>query len=76
MTSKHNALFALMQEQGYSHGLCTTALHILGQTPAAMDVLINFIYAKRPSEKEVIQHIATLFERGETDADLHETEGS
>lgn len=76
MTSKHNALFALMQEQGYSHGLCTTALRILGQTPAAMDMLINYIYAKRPSEKEVIHHIAGLYERGEADVDMHDIEES
>ena len=49
-----------MQEHGYSHGLCETAIHFLGQSKEAIDDTIIYIEECNPSEQELIEHIANL----------------
>lgn len=62
MTGKESALYALMEEQGYSYGLLNTAIQILGQSTDALDEMIDYIYDQRPTEEEFIERMATLCE--------------
>lgn len=62
MTTNEQALFSLMQELGYSHGLCLTALHILSQDKLAVSDMLAYIYDKRPSEEEFINEMARICE--------------
>lgn len=49
-----------MEDEGYSHGLCTTALRILSQSKAAMDEAMIFICDTHPSEEEFIHFLAEI----------------
>lgn len=60
MTAKEQALYALMEDQGYSHGLCVTALRILSQSREALDDAIIFIEDNQPSGQEMIEYISGL----------------
>lgn len=60
MTSKEQALYAIMEEQGYSHGLCVTALRILSQSKAAMDDAMIYIDDTHPSEDELVHYLAEI----------------
>lgn len=60
MTAKEQALYAIMEDQGYSHGLCVTALRILSQSREALDDAIIFIEDNQPSEQEMIEYISGL----------------
>lgn len=60
MTATQEALYYLMEENGYSHGLCTTALQILSQSKQAIDDAILFIEDNHPGETEFIAYIAEL----------------
>ena len=53
MTSNEQALFAMMQELGYSHGLCITALQILSQDRLAISEMLAYLYEEQPSEEEI-----------------------
>ena len=44
MTANEQALLAQMQDLGYSHGLCITALRILSQDKSAVSDMLAFIY--------------------------------
>ena len=44
MTANEQALLAQMQDLGYSHGLCITALQILSQDKLAVSDMLAFIY--------------------------------
>lgn len=54
MTGNEQALLAQMQDLGYSHGLCVTAIQILSQSKQAVSDVLAYIYEKRPSEEEFI----------------------
>ena len=44
MTHNEQALLAQMQNMGYSHGLCITALQILSQSKQAVSEMLAYIY--------------------------------
>ena len=52
----------MMQELGYSHGLCITALQILSQDRLAVSDMLAYLYEEQPSEKAVIKEIARICE--------------
>ena len=58
MTSKENALYAIMEAEGYSYGLTQTTLHAVGWSKEALDDLIVFIEDNHPSEVEIIRKIS------------------
>ncbi len=60
MTSNEQALLAHMQDLGYSHGLCVTALQILSQSKQAVSDMLAYIYDEQPSEEEFIAEIARI----------------
>ena len=60
MTSNEQALLAQMQNMGYSHGLCITALQILSQSKQAVSEMLAYIYDEHPSEQEFIAEIAKI----------------
>ena len=62
MTSNEQALFAMMQELGYSHSLCITALQILSQNRLAISDMLAFLYEEQPSEETFIKEIARICE--------------
>lgn len=62
MTLNEQALFAQMQELGYSHGLCITALQILSQERLAVSDMLAYLYEEHPSEEDFIKEIARMCE--------------
>lgn len=60
MTHNEQALLAQMQNMGYSHGLCITALQILSQSKQAVSEMLAYIYDEQPSEQEFIAEIAKI----------------
>ena len=57
MTSKESALFAQMQDLGYSHGMVVTALQLLGQSPEAVEDALLYLYDNKPSETSLPRSI-------------------
>ena len=62
MTSNEQALFGMMQDFGYSHGLCITALQILSQDRLAISDMLAYLYEEQPSEEAFITEIARICE--------------
>ena len=62
MTVNEQSLLAQMQDLGYSHGLCVTALQILSQSKQAVSDMLAYIYDEQPSEEEFIAEIAKICE--------------
>ncbi len=62
MTSNEQALFGMMQDLGYSHGLCITALQILSQDRLAVSEMLAYLYEEQPSEEAFIKEIARISE--------------
>lgn len=62
MTANEQALLAQMQDLGFSHGLCITALQILSQNKLAVSDMLAFIYDERPSEDKFIKEMARICE--------------
>lgn len=62
MTSNEQALFAQMQDLGYSHGLCITALQVLSQDKLAVSEMLVYLYEEQPSEEAFINEIARICE--------------
>lgn len=62
MTSNEQALFAQMQDLGYSHGLCITALQVLSQDKLAVSEMLAYLYEEQPSEEAFINEIARICE--------------
>jgi hypothetical protein len=62
MTSKESALFAQMQDLGYSHGMVVTALQLLGQSPEAVEDALLYLYDNKPSEKAFVEYLADMCE--------------
>ena len=60
MTGNEQALLAQMQDLGYSHGLCVTAIQILSQSKQAVSAMLAYIYDEQPSEEEFIAEIARI----------------
>ena len=62
MTFNEQALFGMMQDLGYSHGLCITALQILSQDRLAVSEMLAYLYEEQPSEEAFIKEIARICE--------------
>ena len=62
MTLNEQALFAQMEELGYSHGLCITALQVLSQDKLAVSEMLAYLYEEQPSEEAFINEIARICE--------------
>ena len=60
MTHNEQALLAQMQNMGYSHGLCITALQILSQSKQAVSEMLAYIYDEQPTEQEFIAESARI----------------
>lgn len=62
MTGNEQALYAEMQNRGYSYGLCMTALKILSTSPQAVSDMLAYLYDEQPSEEMFIAEIARIYE--------------
>lgn len=60
MTTIEQTLLAEMQDLGYSHGICMTALQILSQSKPAMDDMLLFILDEQPNEQAFIAEMARI----------------
>ena len=60
MSTKQQALYSLLQDEGYSYGAVITAMQILSQSREAMDDAIVYVYDEHPSEKELVEYIANM----------------
>ena len=58
MTTKEQALYALMEDEGYSRGLIHTTLHAVGWSKEVLDDLIIFIEDHHPQEEQIIAKIS------------------
>ena len=70
MTNNEQALLAQMQNMGYSHGLCITALQILSQSKQAVSEMLAYIYDEQPTEQEFIAEIARICDVNELSPQL------
>ena len=62
MTAKQSALYALMEERGYSYAAIQATMMILGEDRAALDDMIMYIEDKALTEEEIIEKVACLYE--------------
>ncbi|NLV53600.1 MAG: hypothetical protein GXY64_10110 [Bacteroidales bacterium] len=60
MTRKEQALYALMEEQGYSYGCMMTSIQLLSQSKEAQDDIIDYLYSGHHTEQEFIERLADL----------------
>ena len=58
MSTKEQALYALMDNEGYSPGLILTTLHAVGWSKEALDDLIIFIEDNHPTEENIMSKIS------------------
>lgn len=58
MTGNEQALFAQMQNLGYSHGLCVAALNILSRSKLAVGDMLAYLYEEKPTEEEFIEEFS------------------
>ena len=63
MTANEQALYAEMQELGYSHVLCITALQILSQSKTAVSKMLAYLYDNKPTEETFIEALAKTCEQ-------------
>lgn len=62
MTGNEQALYAEMQNMGYSYGLCMTALKILSTSQQAVSDMLAYLYDEQPSKEMFIAEIARICE--------------
>ena len=62
MSKNEQALYAEMQNRGYSYGLCMTALKILSTSPKTISDMLAYLYEEQPSEEIFIAKIASICE--------------
>ena len=60
MTHLESALYAAMQEKGYSDGFCVVALHLLGGNNAALREMLLFITDRKASEKRATEELGRI----------------
>lgn len=63
MSPKQKALYALMEEQGYSHACITATIMLLRDDRYAMDDMILFIEDEHPIEDKIIEKTAELLQK-------------
>lgn len=59
MTAKGRALYALMEERGYSRGLVHVTVALLDRTDEALDDMIVFVADGCPTEAELLDRLAS-----------------
>ncbi|MBR4854376.1 MAG: hypothetical protein IKU88_06575 [Alistipes sp.] len=62
MTPKQSALYALMEERGYSYAAIQATMMMLGEERGALDDMILYIEDEAPTEEEIIEKVASLYE--------------
>ena len=62
LSANEKALYAMMEAEGYSHGLCITALRILGTDSQALRDMMLYLDDYHPSESEFIAKMAEICE--------------
>lgn len=60
MTHLESALYAAMQEKGYSDGFYVVALHLLGGNNAALREMLLFITDRKVSEKRATEELGRI----------------
>ena len=63
MSPKQKALYALMEDQGYSHACITATIMLLRDNRYALDDMILFIEDVQPTEEEIIEKTAELLQK-------------
>lgn len=63
MTPKQKALYALMEDHGYSHACITATIMLLRNDRYALDEMIVFIEDEKPSEVDIIEKTAELLQK-------------
>lgn len=63
MSPKQKALYALMEDQGYSHACITATIMLLRDDRYALDDMILFIEDEQPTEDEIIEKTAELLQK-------------
>ena len=63
MSPKQKALYALMEDQGYSHACITATIMLLRDNRYALDDMILFIEDEQPTEDEIIEKTAELLQK-------------
>lgn len=58
MSTKEQALYAIMENEGYSRGLIHTTLHAVGWSKEALDDLMIYIEDHHPTEEQIISKIS------------------
>lgn len=60
MTHLESALYAAMQERGYSDGFCVVALHLLGGNSPALREMLLFMTDRKVSEKRATEELGRI----------------
>ena len=63
MSSKQKALYALMEDHGYSHACITATVMLLRDDRYALDDMILFIEDELPTEDHIIKKTAELLQK-------------
>ena len=63
MTSKEQAIYAIMEDGQYSPGVIQATLKVCNHDKVDLDDLIIFIEDKKPSEDEIINKLADIANR-------------
>ena len=63
MSPKQKALYALMEDHGYSHACITATVMLLRDDRYALDDMILFIEDELPTEDQMIEKTAELLQK-------------
>ena len=63
MSPKQKALYALMEDHGYSHACITATVMLLRVDRYALDDMILFIEDEQPTEDQIIEKTAELLQK-------------
>ena len=63
MSPKQKALYALMEDHGYSHACITATVMLLRDDRYALDDMILFIEDELPTEDQIIEKTAELLKK-------------
>lgn len=62
MTAKESAIYGQLEDLAYSQGMILMAMRILGQSKAAQEEVLLYLYDNQPTEKEFIEYLAGICE--------------
>ena len=63
MSPKQKALYALMEDHGYSHACITATVMLLRDDRYALDDMILFIEDELPTEDQIIEKTEELLQK-------------